>query len=59
VVKDLISVLVPSRNRPYKIESLVESINSTATYFDLLEIILYIDNDDKESQYKVKELEAK
>jgi len=59
VIKDLISVLVPSRNRPYKIESLVESINSTATYFDLLEIILYIDNDDKESQYKVKELEAK
>ena len=42
----MISLLLPTRQRPDKLARLVESINATATNPDSIELVTYIDDDD-------------
>jgi glycosyltransferase involved in cell wall biosynthesis len=46
VVNSLISILVPTRGRPESVFRLINSINSTASRKDLVEILFYVDHDD-------------
>ncbi len=48
--KPLISIILPTRHRVDSVNRLFHSIEATADKADRLEIILYIDNDDYESQ---------
>lgn len=51
----MISILCPTRKRPNNMETLCSSIKKTS-FYDELEIIFYIDNDDVLSQDKVRYL---
>ncbi len=46
MVNSLISILVPTRGRPESVFRLINSINSTASRKDLVEILFYVDHDD-------------
>lgn len=46
----LISIILPTRHRVDSVNRLFDSIESTAEVVERLEIVLYIDNDDYESQ---------
>lgn len=43
---DVISLLLPTRQRPSNLTRLVESINATATHPELIELCVYVDEDD-------------
>ena len=45
-MKNKISLLIPTRNRYNNIVRLIKSIKETAEYFENIEILLYVDNDD-------------
>jgi len=51
-----ISILCPTRNRPNNIQALVYSAQETASEFQELEFVFYIDDDDIVSEEKIKEL---
>jgi len=53
----LISLLVPTRNRPSGMERLCNSAFSKAEDSNSVEIVFYIDNDDKRSRDKALELQ--
>lgn len=53
---ELISILVPTRNRPKDMRGLVESCVSTCDYVDDLEFVFYIDDDDNESLVEAENL---
>jgi hypothetical protein len=55
----MISLLVPTRNRPEAMERLCQSAYSTAKEKDDIEIVFYVDKDDKESKAKAEELKSK
>jgi len=49
----MISIVVPSRNRPDNLTRLVKSLKDTSSNFDNLDIILRLDDDDKDlAEYK-------
>ena len=49
-IKPLISIILPTRHRVDSVNRLFDSIESTVEMVDRLEVVLYIDNDDYESQ---------
>jgi len=53
---DIISILVPTRGRPKNMQTLLDSIKDTSRNFNQVEIIFYIDNDDRDSIDKIKNL---
>src|SRR5208282_5424812 len=53
----MISILLPTRKRPKKLERLVNSLRETSSVFP--EIVVYIDDDDLESLVKAEELKLK
>lgn len=52
----MISLLTPTRGRPHNMQRLVESVLDTALNPQNIEVVFYIDSDDKASQKKAKEL---
>ncbi len=46
----LISIILPTRHRVYSVNRLLNSIESTVDKIERLEVVLYIDDDDFESQ---------
>jgi hypothetical protein len=46
MVKDVISILCPTRNRPHNVVRLVNSARNLARFPELLEFLFYVDNDD-------------
>jgi hypothetical protein len=48
--KPLISIILPTRHRVNSVNRLFDSIESTVSKIDKLEVILYIDDDDFKSQ---------
>ena len=53
----MISILLPTRKRPEKLQRLVTSLRETSSVFP--EIVVYIDDDDIESAEKAKTLDIK
>jgi len=56
IVPGLISILIPTRERPENVIRLVNSVLSTASESRLVEIIFYVDDDDKSFPNQVFEL---
>jgi len=52
----MISILVPTRKRPDKMQTLIQSIINTTHNLANVELIFYIDEDDLESIIKLKEV---
>jgi glycosyltransferase involved in cell wall biosynthesis len=55
MVKNKISILVPTRNRFNNIVRLIKSIKDTAYDFNNIEILLYVDNDDTNTLHSINE----
>ena len=53
MVKNKISILVPTRNRFNNIVRLIKSIKDTAYDFNNIEILLYVDNDDTNTLHSI------
>ena len=45
-IPGMISILLPTRNRPQNLLRLFESLKATTLRLDLLEIVFYVDDDD-------------
>lgn len=54
----LISLLIPTKDRPHNVERLVESITETASGRHELELLFYVDKDDKATRTTLNSLEA-
>jgi len=49
----MFSILTPSRNRPHRLKTFVDSVLDNAKYIDNIELLIYVDNDDSAiEQYK-------
>jgi len=57
-VKNKISLLIPTRNRYNNIVRLIKSVKETANYFENIEILLYVDNDDTSTINSIKQNRA-
>jgi glycosyltransferase involved in cell wall biosynthesis len=57
--KELISILVPTRNRPKNVLRLIESAISTAKMSDKIEFIFYIDEDDQSMDMNLESSKVK
>ena len=55
-MKPLISVLCPTRGRPFQVQELIDTATRTATYPDQLQFVFYIDGDDK-TRHSVQDLQ--
>ena len=49
-----ISIVLPTRGRPNRLKSLLESIKKTTKFSDKIEIIIRVDNDEKDIYQKIK-----
>ena len=53
-VEGLISILVPTRNRPENVKRLISSALKTADYPNKIEFVFYVDEDDSSFDMKLR-----